>query len=132
MEQLQHGVLVLLAIGAVVSLAAIAAGFYEFRTGRLLRFPFRRKIPATPDDVRKNGLALVIDDLGALLMDLVVISILLLPDIRSDSFLAASYLAVGTAGCAAGLLSLFISRHIRGEVDYQERGRPRPAPSAQP
>jgi hypothetical protein len=132
MEQLQHVVLVIVAIGAFLTLAALAAGFYEFTTGRLLRFPFRRKIPATPDDVRKNGLALVIDDLGTLLMDLVVISILLLPDIRSDPFVAAGYLAVGTAGCAGGLLSLFISRHIRGEVHYQERGRPRPAPSAQP
>jgi uncharacterized membrane protein len=134
MEELQHVALVLLAIGALVSVTALAAGSYEFRTGRVFRFPYRhrRKVPATSEDVRKNGLALVINDLGALLMNMVFLLTLLLYDVRSDSFIAISYFALGAAGFTAGFLCLFISRHIRGEVHYQERGKPRPAPSAQP
>jgi hypothetical protein len=132
MEQLQHVLLVGLGIAALITLAALGSGLYEFRTGRLLRFPFRRWVPATPEDVRKNGLALVLNDLGTLLVDVIVLTGLLVHDVRFDSFVAIGYLAVGAAGFTASLLSMLTALHLRAEVHYQERGRPRPAPSAQP
>jgi hypothetical protein len=132
MEQLQHAVLVLLAISALVTVAALAVGFYEFRTGRLVRIPSRRKIPATPDDIRRNGLALVLNDLGVLLTDTIVLSSFLLHDVRFDPLLAVSSIAVGAAGFTAALLSILTSLRIRGEIHYLERSLPGSLPSAQP
>jgi hypothetical protein len=125
MEQLQHIALVALSIGA---LGAVAT--YEFRTGRLLRIPFRRRIPATPDDVRMNGLALFLNDLGALLTQMIILSTLLLPKVRFDSFVAVSYLVVGAAGFTAAFLSMFISFQVRAEVHYRRRARADSVPSA--
>ena len=131
MEQLRQVILVLLAVGAVISLAVIASALYEFRTGRLVRYPFRRKLPATPEDVRKNGLALVLNDLGVLLVDLIALSGLLLEGARYDPVLGVSYLTTGAAGFAAAFLSMFTSLHLRGDVRYQERQKPRmPSPQA--
>ena len=130
MEQLQHIALVALAIGALGSLAGLAVATYEFRTGRLLRIPFRRKIPATPDDVRMNGLALVLYDLGALLTQVIIFSTIVLPDVRFDPFVAVSYFAVGAAGFTAVFLSIYISFQVRSEVHYRKRARVDSVPSA--
>src|SRR5205814_4105363 len=121
MEQLRQAVMVLLAISAVICLAAIASASYEFRTGRLVRYPFRRKVPATPEDIRKNGLALVLNELGALLVDLIVLSGLLLEGTRFNPVLGVSYFTVGAAGFAASFLSFFTALHLRGEVRFRER-----------
>src|SRR5207248_5480402 len=118
MEQLRQAVMVLLAIIAVICLAAIASASYEFRTGRLVRYPFRRRVPATPEDIRKNGLVLVLNDLGALLVDFIAVSGLLLEGARFDPVLGVSYLIAGAAGFAASFLSMFTSLHLRGEVRY--------------
>jgi hypothetical protein len=124
---------VLLAVGALASAVALGVGFYEFRTGRLLRTPFRRKVPSTPEDVRKNGVALVLNELGALLTDAIILSMLLASyEARPDAFAALSYLAVGGAGFTAVFFSIFTSLKIRGEVHYQERSRAASFPSAQP
>jgi hypothetical protein len=130
MEQLQHIALVALAIGALGSLAGLAIATYEFRTGRLLRIPLRRRIPATPDDVRMNGLALCLNDLGALLTQVIILSTLVLPDVRFDPFVAVSYFAVGAAGFTAVFLSMFISFQVRGQVHYRKRARADSVPSA--
>jgi len=131
MEQLRQAVLALLAIAAVTSLAAIASALYEFRTGRLIRYPFRRKVPATAEDIRKNGLALVLTDLGALLVDFIVLSGLLLEGARFDPVLGVSYFAVGAAGFAAVFLSMFTALHLRSEVRYMKRQKGASVPSAQ-
>src|SRR5438105_9822849 len=52
MEQLRQAVTVILAISAVIGLAGIAGRFYEIRTGRLVRYPFRRQVPARADAIR--------------------------------------------------------------------------------
>ena len=90
MGPLREAMLTLLAIGAVISLAAIASALHEFRTGRLVRYPFHRRVPATPEDIRKNGLALVLNDLGVLLADFIVLSGLLLEGARFDLLLGLS------------------------------------------
>jgi hypothetical protein len=131
MERLQHVVLVLLAIGAFMSLTGLAGGLYEFRKGRILRVPFRRKVPATPDDVRKNGLALMLNDLGVLLTDLVVLSVILLHDVPFDPYAAIAYFAVGSAGLSASFIAGFTALHIRSDVHFVQRRRAGSVPSAQ-
>src|SRR5437868_12276201 len=108
MEQLRQAVMVLLAISAVICLAAIASALYEFRTGRLVRYPFRRKVPATPEDIRKNALALVLNDLGTFLFNFIVVSGLLLQDGHVDPVLLVTYFAAEIVGMAAVSLSMFI------------------------
>ena len=131
MEELQHVTFVLLAIGALVSLAGLAAGLYEYRTGGLVRIPFRRKVPATADDVRKNGLALALNDLGVLLTDAIVLSVLLLYHARFGPFEAIGYFAVGAAGFTAVFLTSFTALRMRTDIRYEERTRPDSAPSTQ-
>ena len=77
MEQYRQLVLVLLAIAAVLTLAAAAASFYEITTGRLVPLAIRWRIPATPEDIRKNALAGLLSDLAVLLIDLMAILSLL-------------------------------------------------------
>src|SRR5207247_3635622 len=130
MEQLRQVILALLAVAAVISLAGMAGALYEFRTGRLIRYLFRRKVPATPEDIRKNGLALVLNELGALLVDLIVLSGLLLEGTRFNPVLGVSYFTVGAAGFAASFLSFFTALHLRGEVRFRERQKAVSVPSA--
>ena len=131
MEQLRQAVMVLLAISAVICLGAIASASYEFRTGRLVRYPFRRRVPATAEDIRKNGLALVLNDLGVLLVDFIVVSGVLLEGARFDPVLGVSYLVAGAAGFAASFLTMLASIHLRGDVRYVKRQKAASVPSAQ-
>ena len=131
MEKLLQILVALFAVGAMLSLARIASGLYEFRTGRLVRHPFRRKLPATPEDTRKNGLVHMLDDLGALLFNFIVVSSLLLQQARPDPVLTVGYIAAGAAGIAATFLSMFLAHHLRGEVRYVKRQKPASVPSAQ-
>jgi hypothetical protein len=123
MEELQHVALVLLAIGGLVSVAGLAAASFEYRTGRIIRLPFRRKVPATPDDVRKNGLALLLNDLGVLLIDLIGLSLFLPQGVPFDPFVAIAYFALGLAGFTASFIAAFTALHIRGEVHFVQRRR---------
>ena len=124
MEQYRQLVLVLLAIAAVLTLAAIAASFYEIRTGRLVPLAIRWRIPATPEDIRKNALAGLLSDLAALLIDLMALLSLLPSEVGLTSTTAIVYWAAGGAGLIAAGLSMLTSVHIRGEVRYRERQRP--------
>src|SRR5207302_10112381 len=101
MELLRQVLVTVLAIGSVISLAAMTGALYEFRTGRLVRYPFRRKVPATPEDIRKNALALVVNDLGTFLFNFIVVSGLLL----QDPVLLVTYFAAEIVGMAAVSLS---------------------------
>ncbi len=130
MELLRQAVLTLLAVGAVISLAAMTGALYEFRTGRLVRYPFRRRVPSTPEDIRKNALALVLNDLGTLLFNFIVVSGLLLESVHVDPVLVVTYFAAGAAGIAAVFLSMFIAHHLRREVRFRERQKPLSVPSA--
>ena len=131
MEQLRQAVMVLLAIGAVICLGGIASALYEIRTSRLVRYPFRRRVPATPEDIRKNGLVLVLNDLGALLVDFIAVSGLLLEGARFDPVLGVSYLIAGAAGFAASFLTMLASIQLRGDVRYVKRQKAASVPSAQ-
>ena len=131
MEQLRHVVLVLLTIGAFITLTGLVAGLYEFRTGRIIRIPFRRKVPATPEDVRKNGLALVLNDLGVLLTDMIILSVVLLYDVPFDPFVEIAYVALGLPGLSASFIAGFTALHIRSEVHFVQRRRAGSFPSAQ-
>jgi hypothetical protein len=124
MEQYRQLVLVLLAIAAVVTLAAVAASFYEIRTGRLVPFAIRWRIPATPEDIRKNALASLLSDLASLLVELTLLLSLLPSELGLNSSTAIVYWAAGGAGLIAAALSTLTSVHIRGEVRYRERQRP--------
>jgi hypothetical protein len=131
MELLRQVLVTVLAIGAVISLAAMTGALYEFRTGRLVRYPFRRRVPATPEDIRKNALALVLNDLGTFLFNFIVVSGLLLQDAHVDPVLLVTYFAAEIVGIAAVFLSMFIAHHLRGEVRYMKRQKPASVPSAQ-
>ena len=131
MELLRQVLVTVLAIGSVISLAAMTGALYEFRTGRLVRYPFRRKVPATPEDIRKNGLALVLDNLGTLLFDFIVISGVLLQEAFLDPVLGVSYFAASAAGIAAVFMAMFTAHRLRGEVRYMKRQKPASVPSAQ-
>jgi hypothetical protein len=122
-EELRQITLILLAIGAVIDLAAVAGALYEFRTGRLIlpRNPLRRRAPATPEDVRKNGLAFVLNDLSVLPVDLEILPALMLPQVPVRPAVAIAYLIVGLAGISAALLLTLISLQIRQEVRYLPR-----------
>ena len=124
MELLRQVLVTVLAIGSVISLAAMTGALYEFRTGRLVRYPFRRKVPATPEDIRKNALAGLLSDLAALLIDLMALLSLLPSEVGLTSTTAIVYWAAGGAGLLAAGLSMLTSVHIRGEVRYRERQRP--------
>ena len=123
--------MVLLAISAVICLGGIASALYEIRPGRLVRYPFRRRVPATPDDIRKNGLVLMLNDLGTLAFDFIVISVLLLQEALLDPVLGVSYFAASAAGIAAVFLAMFTAHHLRGEVRYMKRQKAASVPSAQ-
>src|SRR5207244_3234191 len=131
MELLRQVLVTVLAIGSVISLAAMTGALYEFRTGRLVRYPFRRKVPATPEDIRKNALALVLNDLGTFLFNFIVVSGLLLQDGHVDPVLLVTYFAAEIVGMAAVSLSMFIAHHLRGEVRYMKRQKPASVPSVQ-
>jgi hypothetical protein len=131
MEQLRHVVLVLLTIGAFITLTGLVAGLYEFRTGRILRILFRRKVPATPEDVRKNGLALVLNDLGVLLTDLIILSVVLVYDVPFDPFVEIASVALGLAGFSASFIAAFTALNIKSEVHFVQRRRGGSVPTAQ-
>ncbi len=124
MEQYRQLALVLLATAAVVTLAAVAASFYEIRTGRLVPIAIRWRVPATPDDIRKNALAGLLSDLAALLIDLTLLLSLLPSEVGLTSTTAIVYWAAGGTGLLAAALSTLTSVHLRGEVRYRERQSP--------
>ena len=126
MEQYRQLVLVLLAIAAVLTLAVIAASFYEIRTGRLVPLPIRWRIPATQEDIRKNAVAGLLGDLASLLMELTLLLSLLPRELGLSSSTAIVYWTAGGAGLIAAGLSTLTSVHIRGEVRYRQRQRPSP------
>jgi|SRR5919204_1703878 hypothetical protein len=124
MEQLQTALLILITLGAVADVLSLAAGLNEFRTGRLsfLHAPFRRRVPVTAEDVRKNGLAVVLNAVGALLVSLLVISALFLDRLAVDPIWAAGYLIVGLAAFLATFLLSYAAFHIRSQVRFGTRG----------
>jgi hypothetical protein len=124
MDQYRQLVLVLLAIAAVVSLAAVAASFYEIWTGRLVPLPIRWRVPTTQEDIRKNALASLLTDLASLLIELTFLLSLLPSEIGLNSSTAIVYWAAGGAGLIAAALSTLTSIHIRGEVRYRGRETP--------
>jgi len=126
MEQLREVTLILLGIGAVLSLAGLAAGLYEVTTARLAfrAVPFRRRVPATPADIQRNGLTLVLNEVAALLLELLVLGAFLLAGHRFDRALAVSYAVVSLAGFAATFLLALASRQIRRSVQYLARHTP--------
>src|SRR5438132_12133469 len=126
MEQYRQLVLVLLAIAAVATLAAVAFSFYEIRTGRLVPLAIRWRIPATPEDIRKNALAGLLSNLAALLIDLMALLSLLPSEVGLTSTTAIVYWAAGGTGLLAAGLSVLTSGHLRGEVRYCERERRSP------
>jgi hypothetical protein len=131
MESLRQVTLILVAIGAVVALIGLAAGLYPM-TGRL---PFRwvmsvqarfGRMPATADDVRRNGLVLALSDLAGLLLDVLILAALLLQGTHVDRILAIAYAVVSLAGFAAVLMALLTAARISRDVRYL----PREAPSS--
>lgn len=120
MDQLREVVLVLLGIGAVLSVAGLAAGLYEVTTARLAfrAVPFRWRVPATPADVHRHGLVIVLNNVTVLLVNLLVLGAILLEGHRFDRALAFSYAAVSFAGFAASFLLAFASLQIGRGVRY--------------
>ena len=126
MDQLREVVLILLGIGAVLGVVGLAAGLYEVTTARLAfrAVPFRWRIPATPADIQRHGLAIVLNNVTALLVDLLVLGAILLEGHRFDRALAVSYAVVSLAGFASIFLLAFASLQIGRGVRYLARQTP--------
>jgi hypothetical protein len=75
MNQLQAIILSFVALGAIVSLIGLSAGLYELVTGRLVPVltKLRRRVPATDADLRQNAVAIVLNEVAALLMALLAL-----------------------------------------------------------
>jgi len=82
--------LILIAIGAVIAVAGLAIGLHGVATGRLANrwvvslYRSFGRVPATPEDIRRNGFALVLNDFAVLLIDVELLAGLLLPGSRFD------------------------------------------------
>jgi hypothetical protein len=118
MSQLQAIILSFVALGAIVSLIGLSAGLYELVTGRLvpLLTKLRRRVPATDADLRQNAVAIVLNEVAALLMALLALGTLLLEQVRFNAILAGAYLTVSLAGFlavgASGWASFLIKRKV--------------------
>jgi len=127
MDQLREVILILVAVGAVLSVTGLALGLYQVRAGRLtmrwlafLQSPLR-KVPATPEDTRRNGWSVALNGLAVLLLDVMILAGLLLPSARRDAALAISYGVVSLAGFAAVFMAILTAARIRRDVHYLPR-----------
>ena len=124
MDQVRAFTLTLVAVGAEISVAGLALGLYQVTSGRLVarRLIFlqslSRQIPATPEDTRKNGWAVALNDLAILLLDVMILGGLLLQKVRFDPVFAISYAIVSLAGFAAIFMAIFAAAHVRRQVHY--------------
>jgi len=118
MNQLEAIILSFVALGAIVSLIGLSAGLYELVTGRLapVLTKLRRRVPATEADVRQNAVAIILNEVAALLMALLSLGTLLLEQVRFNAILAGAYLTVSLAGFlavgASGWAAFLIKRKV--------------------